>query len=149
VHLQVGDNKLTGSIRTEIGIMKNLTRFVLGASNMNGFIPAELYSLTQLEVLQLHNSSFSGVLSEAEFGQLSNLRGLWLQNNKFSGAIPIVAIENMTNLEELILYGNQLTGSISAPICDQRGFEEGRISILRVDCSITCPKHKQGCCDEC
>lgn len=111
---------------------------------MGGIIPPELFDLSNLSLLQLHDSSFSGVLSEEEFGELSGLRSLWLQNNKFSGSIPIRAIEKMPNLEELNLYSNDLTGTITELVCLQRGLGGGELAILKVDCSVSC-----GCCDGC
>lgn len=148
MELVVGENLLEGDIRTEIGRMINLTHYVVGPSRMQGSIPSLLFTLPNLQVLHLHNSAFSGTLSDAQFGKLSDtLRELWLQNNKFSGPIPIGAIQSMSNLEQLLLFGNSLLrGSIPLAVCERRGYGSGMISQLQVDCSISCP---QGCCMAC
>lgn len=143
--LLVGGNQLTGSIRTEIGRMTNLTQYGVGSSKMAHTIPSQLFTLSNLEVLELNDSGFSGTLSEADFGVLTHLKVLWLQNNKFTGPIPITAFENMMNLEELNLYGNPgVTGAISATLCGSRGLGPATISILKVDCTVSC-----SCCDKC
>lgn len=143
--LFLGNNKLVGAIRSEIGLMTKLERLELGPSNMEGEIPAELYALPNLSHLKLNNAQFSGPLPENGFGQLSRkIQEIELQNNNFSGAIPIVAIGSSKRLEVLRLDGNDLTGEITIAVCNDRGYATGEINTLKVPCSVTCP---DGCCE--
>jgi hypothetical protein len=144
VTLRMSDNALQGSINTLIGSMMNLTDYTVGASLFKGTIPKELFYVTTLRILDLHNASFSGPLLESGFANLTELKRLEVQYNDFTGSIPIGAIEMMSNLERLQLQGNdKLTGTISDAVCSARGTKPNTLQILNVDCDIQCIS---GCC---
>jgi hypothetical protein len=147
ITLRMTNNQFDGTISTLIGTMVNLTDFTIGSSFMKGSIPTELYQLTALKILDLHNSSFTGQLPESGFGNLIDLRRFEVHENDFTGTIPAMAIANMTNLERLQLQGNdRLTGFITEDICDMRGTNPNAIQILVVGCNIKC--FFAGCCDD-
>lgn len=140
------NNVLAGKISTLIGQMRNLTEFTIGSSLMSGSIPTELYQVTTLKVLDLHNSSFTGPLPESGFGNLTGLRHFEVYMNDFTGSIPSTAIANMTNLERLQLQDNdKLTGNITKEICDMRGKAPNTVQTLNVGCNIGCYRD---CCDD-
>jgi hypothetical protein len=140
------NNVLAGKISTLIGEMRNLTEFTIGSSLMSGSIPTELYQVTTLKVLDLHNSSFTGPLPESGFGNLTALRRFEVYMNDFTGTIPSIAIANMMDLEYLRLQDNdQLTGSITEEICAMRGTAPNQLQILIVGCNIDC---YLGCCND-
>jgi hypothetical protein len=113
---------------------------------MKGSLPTEFYQLTALVILDLHNSSFTGPLSESGFGNLSKLRRFEVHGNDFTGSIPTMAITNMTNLERLQLQDNdRLTGSITEDICDMRGTNPFTVQVLVVGCNVECYAN---CCDD-
>jgi hypothetical protein len=125
--------------------MRNLTHYEVGNSALSGAIPAELFSLSTLEVLHLQNATFSGTLSDSDFVKLKSLRELWLNNNDFSGEIPLDSIENIEKLQEVKLQGNSLTGSVPSSFCSSgvRGYGKGELSVFEVDCTaVECT-----CCD--
>lgn len=142
-----GNRGLIGTIRPEIATMTSLKAYRVGRSGLGGELPDELFTLPQLESLHLNDASFFGTLPEEGFAQLADtLVSLRLFNNNFSGPIPIQSIVAALSLEELILYGNLgLTGSVPWELCNRRGFGNGKISVLWVDCdNIGCL-----CCDRC
>ncbi len=81
---------------------------VLFANDLNGIIPPELGSMTNLTTLHLHSNNLTGTIP-SELGNLMNLESLRLNTNQLSGSIPS-EFANLTNLEELTLYNNQLSG---------------------------------------
>lgn len=146
ISLRMANNVLEGTISTLIGTMLNLTEFTIGSSLMKGSIPTEMYQLTALKILDLHNSSFTGPLPESGFGNLINLRQFEVHGNDFTGTIPNISIASMTNLERLQLQDNdRLTGLITEEICSMRGTNPNAIQILVVGCNIEC---FAGCCDD-
>lgn len=140
------NNVLAGKISTLIGQMRNLTEFTIGSSLMSGSIPTELYQVTTLKVLDLHNSSFTGPLPESGLGNLTGLREFEVNMNDLTGTIPTIAIANMVDLERLQLQDNdRLTGYITEEICEMRGKAPKTIQVLVVGCNIPC--FFDGCCD--
>ncbi len=80
----------------------NLVELSLPGNNLDGFIPAEIGSLSMLKVLDLRNNLLSG-LFPPEIGSLINLTSLNLVGNvHLHGSLP-VEIGNLINLEYLVL----------------------------------------------
>ena len=155
ISLRMTNNAFNGTISTLIGTMLNLTDFTIGSSLMNGTIPTELFQLTALKILDLHNSSFSGPLSEPGFAKLLNLHRFEVHGNEFTGTIPTMAIAKMTNLERLQLQENDLlTGSITDEICKLRGPTPTSkdLQVLIVGCNVKCDVLLNSktliCCDD-
>ena len=71
----------------------------LNNNELSGEIPAELGSLSNLEVLYLKKNALSGEIP-AELGSLSNLEWLYLDSNALSGEIP-PELGSLSNLEVL------------------------------------------------
>jgi Leucine-rich repeat (LRR) protein len=82
-----------------ISVSSNVTELDLSGRQLSGSLKAEVRHLTELEVLDVSNNSFTGL--PAEVGQLSNLRILNLSNNMFTG-LPY-ELGNLQNLEVLDL----------------------------------------------
>ena len=85
-----------------------VTKLELYENGLSGVLPAELGSLTNLQVLHLYENELSGALPES-LGNLTNLRELHLYENELSGALP-ESLGNLTNLQVLHLYENELSG---------------------------------------
>ena len=96
------------------GTSRRVTGLTLGEKGLTGRIPAELGSLTNLEVLYLHRNQLTGPIPSA-LSTLTNLEVLALLANELTGPIP-AALGNLPNLQELYLWGNQLTGPIPAEL---------------------------------
>jgi len=87
----------------------NLENLNLGYNKLGGTITEHIAVFTKLTVLTLWGMGLSGAIPEP-IGNLTNLQTLNLGSNALSGAIP-ESIGNLTNLQHLYLNGNALTGT--------------------------------------
>ena len=105
-----GNNRLSGSIPSELSNLANLESMFLGGNELSGSIPSELGNLDNLRTLWLNGNELSGSIP-SELGNLANLEDLSLSGNQLSGWIP-PELGTLANLEDLSLSGNQLSGWI-------------------------------------
>ena len=96
------------------GVTTNLngrvTELDLGSNQLSGEIPAQLGSLSDLEILNLWENMLSGELPAA-LGNLGELTHLRLWSNQLTGEIP-PELANLANLEQFAVGGNRLIGNI-------------------------------------
>ena len=109
-----GNNRLSGSIPSELGNLANLESLWLNDNQLSGSIPSELGNLDNLRTLWLNDNQLSGSIP-SELGNLANLESLWLNDNQLSGSIPS-ELGNLANLESLFLDDNRLSGSIPSEL---------------------------------
>ncbi|XP_020886494.1 LRR receptor-like serine/threonine-protein kinase GSO2 [Arabidopsis lyrata subsp. lyrata] len=76
-------------------------------NSFNGSIPPELFSLKNLQCLDLSRNDIGGTLS----GSLSELLTLTLRQNLFSGSIPL-SVSQLTKLETFDLQNSSLSFEI-------------------------------------
>ena len=81
VHLDLSGKKLSGSLKAEIRLLKDLKTLDLSDNNFTG-LPAEVGQLTKLVELDLSNNPITGL--PHELGNLKNLRVLDLRGTNFS-----------------------------------------------------------------
>ncbi|XP_026409468.1 MDIS1-interacting receptor like kinase 2-like [Papaver somniferum] len=108
--LYMHKNKLSGPIPSEIGNLSNLIELDLSENFINGSIPSSLVNLTMLEAVQFHTNRLSGVLP-GEIGNMESLMIFDVSMNKLQGELP----SSITQLQKLILFHlhtNKFTGSI-------------------------------------
>ncbi|KAL2499038.1 putative receptor protein kinase TMK1 [Abeliophyllum distichum] len=86
---------------------KRVTRIQIGHQNLQGTLPQELSSLTQLERLELQWNNISGPLPSLK--GFSALQVLMLSNNQFS-SIPVGFFTGMTSLMSLEIDNNPFSG---------------------------------------
>ena len=110
IRLALYDYQLNGTIPPELGSLTNLQYLGLGNNQLSGPIPPELGNLANLQGLDLRNNQLSGPIPP-ELGNLTNLTHLYLFGNQLSGPIP-AELGNLTNLQDLYLNGNQLSGCV-------------------------------------
>lgn len=81
----------------------------LSQRNLVGTIPAGLFSMPYLEVLDLSNNTLSGKLNEIipKESNAPKLQTIYLGQNQISGTIPI-SINQLSELTKLTLNNNQL-----------------------------------------
>lgn len=91
-----------------------VTELDLSANGLNGPIPPQLGSLSNLQRLLLYENQLSGSIP-SQLGNLANLREIWIYDNQLSGTIPS-ELGKLTNLTDLVLSRNQLTGSIPSEL---------------------------------
>ena len=101
---------LQGSIPAELASLTNLRHLRLNHNALAGSIPTELGSLSSLESLGVDNNSLTGPIP-TELGSLAALRFLSLGGNELTGVIPS-ELGGLSSLENLGVYNNSLTGSI-------------------------------------
>ncbi|KAL3940551.1 MAG: hypothetical protein SGBAC_004930 [Bacillariaceae sp.] len=89
-----------------------LTNLNLAGNGLQGSIPAVLFGLTSLTLLDLSNNQLTGRIPES-IGNLGTgaLKELRLQSNQLSGSIP-ASISSLRSLEWLYLQDNRLAGSV-------------------------------------
>ena len=86
----------------------------LGDNRLSGMIPSEISNLTKLKLLNLQRNDLKGTIPK-EIGNLNNLTTLELSFNQITGHIPS-EIAKMTNLSLLFLNNNKLKGFIPKEI---------------------------------
>nr|XP_009393747.1 PREDICTED: LRR receptor-like serine/threonine-protein kinase RPK2 isoform X2 [Musa acuminata subsp. malaccensis] len=107
---EAANNRLHGSIPSEIRNLNLLRHLDLRNNYFNGSTPDKLRALKALEQVLLGGNNFSGGIP-TQFDGLSSLTVLDLSRNSFTGSIP-PSLANATNLEVLLLNNNQLSGTI-------------------------------------
>jgi hypothetical protein len=79
-----GENKLYGTIPSELGLLTNLGDLSLGINLLTGTIPSELGSLQNLTYLNLSSNFLNGTVA-SQLGNLVNLNVLWFHSNDLTG----------------------------------------------------------------
>lgn len=143
--LWLQNNALEGPIPTEIGKLSSfLTDFRVSGTNIGGDIPDELWNLTDLWRLDVHNAKFTGTISPS-ISNLENLNVLRIQDNDFSGQLPTELAE-LNELMTLRVEGNNFIGSIPEGLCALRD-PEG-LSEITASSNMVCSCCTDICDDE-
>lgn len=123
---------LKGWISPAIGQLSELRVLRLPFHGFEGEIPAEIWGLRNLEVLDLEGSSVSGSLP-SRFPP--GLRVLSLGANQINGEIPM-SLSDCLNLEILDLSRNQINGTLPAFLGGLPRLSELNLSFNRLSGSI-------------
>lgn len=108
--LGLTSNNLQGSIPPELGLPSDsLDSLNLGENKLTGTVPRELKHLALLTSVQVTDNLLSGTML-TELGLLNKISFLDMADNQFSGTIP-TELFLLTDLQTLRLGGN-LQGSI-------------------------------------
>ena len=108
--LSLSDNQLTGEIPADLGLLSNLEELSLSNNKLAGAIPIDLGQLSSLLWMNLDDNQLNGSVP-AELGRLSNLLTMDLENNQLSGTIP-GELGQLSRLAVLRLAGNELSGCV-------------------------------------
>mmetsp|Transcript_10547 Transcript_10547/g.19133 ORF Transcript_10547/g.19133 Transcript_10547/m.19133 type:complete len:239 (+) Transcript_10547:117-833(+) len=95
-------NHFSGTIPTELALIKRLDDLRLRHNNLAGTIPSELGSLEGLQILYLDRNQLTGSVP-TEFGHLKYSIELHLYGNQLNGPIPT----ELANLHALCKYNRQ------------------------------------------
>ena len=112
--ISLDNNGLNGTIPSELATLTELQYLSLDNNSLSGAIPAQLGGLASLQQLSLHNNDLSGTIP-AQLGGLASLQQLHLQGNDLSRTIP-AALGNLSELQQLSLENNSLSGTIPAAL---------------------------------
>ncbi|XP_057777281.1 LRR receptor-like serine/threonine-protein kinase RPK2 [Salvia miltiorrhiza] len=102
---------LGGRLSAVIGKFTELRVLSLGFNEIGGEIPAEIWGLRNLQVLDLEGNDFLGRFSSFEFFGLKKLRVLNLAYNRIFGMFP-PSLSECRGLRSLNLAGNRIIGVI-------------------------------------
>ena len=78
--LEMGENRLSGSIPPELGNLANLEELWLVYNRLSGTVPSELGNLANLVVLELYGNQLSGILPQS-LTRLSRLESFTFVDN--------------------------------------------------------------------
>ncbi|WJX72476.1 hypothetical protein P8452_56358 [Trifolium repens] len=112
-YLQIIDlsrNYLNGTIPKEWGSMTNLLNITLPSNRLTGSIPVEIANISTLIQLELTANQMSGNIPP-ELGNLTQIRTLRLSSNNFTGELP-ATLAKLTTLLDFQISDNQFSGKI-------------------------------------
>ena len=113
--------------------MKSVKEIIIAHNyKVQGTIPTEFGSMTNLEQLQLSNNALTGTLP-TELGRLGLLEEINVTGNRLTGTIP-ESYKALDNLETFLAYANSLTGEIKNEswMCQLRDYNGGAMVDLKV-----------------
>jgi len=110
----VESNLFSGSIPSEIGGLANALRIVFSDNLISGTIPGTIRNLDSLERLNGVKNLLTGTIPQ-EISKADNLVEILLSDNLLSGTLDALYVAQ-SKLRELHLDGNRLTGTISPDI---------------------------------
>ncbi|XP_073139665.1 phytosulfokine receptor 1 [Henckelia pumila] len=108
--MNLEDNYFGMILTPGLGNCTLLQDFLVGANDLSGRLPEDLFRLSNLRNLALQENRFSGQLSGL-IGNLSNLVHLDLSFNEFSGNIPDV-FHNFLSLKSFSAQSNYFNGTL-------------------------------------
>ncbi|TKY62323.1 LRR receptor serine/threonine-protein kinase [Spatholobus suberectus] len=114
ISLQVQNNKFTGNIPPQIGLLKKINFLYLYNNLFSGSIPVEIGNLKEMIELDLSQNQFSGPIPSTLWN-LTNVQVVNLFFNVLSGTIPL-DIGNLTSLQIFDVNTNNLFGELPETI---------------------------------
>ena len=107
--LSLPGNDLRGTLPADLGSLTSLNVLDLSGNQLRGQIP-DVRGLTILTTLNLGDNQLSGAIPDW-LGSLTALQTLYLRDNRLTGPIP-EALRDLVQLQDLYVDDNQLSGSI-------------------------------------
>lgn len=115
ISFDLDSSKLSTSLPTNIGLLRNLETLAFGLNDLTGTLPTELGQILSLKDILFYQNSLTGTIP-TEMGFLTRLSKLIFEINELSGNVPS-EIGQLSNLDGLSFIGNSLTGTIPSEVC--------------------------------
>ena len=133
--LDLASNSITGELPTQLGEITSLHYLSLGHNDLDSTLPSELGRLEQLEYLSLESADVRGTLP-TELGLLTSLIYLDFEDNLgLTGTIP-TEISQLQNLTDIFLGSTSLEGTFPVEICGNNS----NLGLVSIDCDrVVCP----------
>lgn len=110
VKLELGRKRLTGKLSGSIGSLDQLKTLNVSHNFLRGSIPTSLLNLPNLEVLDLKNNDFSGLLPMSM--NLPSIQVFNISENSFQGLVPAGICNNSPRIRDINIAVNCFNGSI-------------------------------------
>ena len=134
--LNLGGKGLNGTIPPELGSLSDLRKFRLSGNSLSGSIPAEFNNLAFVDEFYLNSNQLSGEIPV--LGELGSSLGstgaiyFSLANNQLSGEIQGIAVPH-ERMKQLDLSNNNLTGDPAAFLEGlQESIEHGPLGLTNI-----------------
>ncbi len=123
-------NKFSSSIPYSLAVnCPNLREFYADFNQLTGEVPASMWNLTSLQLLNIASNKFHGIIPDFINVTMPSLSVFEISNNSFYGPFP-VAVLSMPLLTTFDIHANLFTGTLP----DDFGYIAG--SLLYVDMSL-------------
>ena len=109
--LDVGNNRLVGTIPTSVGNLVDLKSLILAENNLTGELPSNIGNMNSVSYVDVSQNNLTGNIPTT-VGNWSMIAYLHMQSNALTGAIPSEVGQWHTSLSDLRLQDNRLTGSL-------------------------------------
>jgi hypothetical protein len=85
--IRLADKGITGSIATEVGLLSSLLHLDISNNKVTGTIPEEIYDISGLKQIFLYHNKLEGTIS-TNIGNLRSITHYHVSNNQLTGKIP-------------------------------------------------------------
>lgn len=109
--LSLSQNLLEGSIGTEIGNLKLLTKLSLNGNFIGGSLPSQIEAMTKLTTLNAEANRLEGLIPKQLYNLSDTLVTLNLNSNTLNGPLGS-EIGQLTKLQTLLVGFNAFSGSV-------------------------------------
>ncbi|XBJ05351.1 hypothetical protein VPH35_024153 [Triticum aestivum] len=114
--LALNNNNITGGFQdAAFNNLRNLRQLSMSMNRLHGNLPASLFALPHLKILDLSENIFDGHIPLSSSSRPISLEVLDLSDNHLTGIIPITAFKNIRNLN---MGSNLFSGSLPVSILE-------------------------------